>query len=159
VQWTGDNLAEVQQFCPSAHLIEVEDIDDVKHKVLHISAGVMGSQGSVPVPVGHYVVRKPGDDSDYWPVDEAYFNEKYEAVWPVGESAWEGHNETALSHGILWGTLMSLDNVKVTPEPDEEGYTNYLDIEIDVLGGPKVVMRVKVIEGVVVSVIEDGEEE
>lgn len=47
---------------------------------LWLAAGVDGAQGSVFVPVWHYVVRKPGDTSDIWPVDAAYFAAKYEEV-------------------------------------------------------------------------------
>jgi len=45
---------------------------------LELMAGVGGAQGWVPVPVGHWIVRKPGDFSDHWPVDPDYFAAKYE---------------------------------------------------------------------------------
>lgn len=44
-------------------------------------AGKDGAQGWVPVPWGHWIVRNPQDDSDYWPVDPAFFAAKYEAAW------------------------------------------------------------------------------
>lgn len=45
-----------------------------------IEAGKDGAQGWVPVPLGHWIVRKPGDLTDHWPVDPAYFEEKYEPL-------------------------------------------------------------------------------
>lgn len=43
-----------------------------------IEAGADGAQGWVPVPVGHWIVRAPGDYTDHWPVDPDYFAAKYE---------------------------------------------------------------------------------
>lgn len=45
-----------------------------------LRAGKNGAQGWVVVPIGHWIVRKPGDLSDHWPVDPDYFAEKYEPV-------------------------------------------------------------------------------
>lgn len=42
-----------------------------------LKAGKDGAQGWVPVPAGHWIVRNPGDHSDYWPVDPDYFAAKY----------------------------------------------------------------------------------
>lgn len=43
-----------------------------------IKAGKDGAQGWVPVPVGYWIVRQPGDLTDHWPVDPDYFDKKYE---------------------------------------------------------------------------------
>ena len=45
---------------------------------LELHAGKDGAQEWVPVPVGHWLVRQPGDPSDVWPVDPSYFAEKYD---------------------------------------------------------------------------------
>lgn len=45
-----------------------------------IEAGKDGKQGWVPVPLGHWIVRQPGDFTDHWPVDPDYFDAKYEPV-------------------------------------------------------------------------------
>lgn len=42
-----------------------------------IEAGENGCQGWVPVPVGHWIVRKAGDRSDHWPVADEHFRQKY----------------------------------------------------------------------------------
>jgi len=47
------------------------------HDGLHLLAGKDGAQEWVPVPVGHWLVRQPGDTSDVWPVDPDYFAAKY----------------------------------------------------------------------------------
>ena len=36
-----------------------------------------GAQGWVPLPVGYWIVWRPGDLSDLWPVDPDYFASKY----------------------------------------------------------------------------------
>lgn len=48
--------------------------------LLEVKAGVDGVQGWVPVPLGHFLVRRPGDWSDIWPVEENYFKSKYEEL-------------------------------------------------------------------------------
>lgn len=73
IQWTDDNLEEVEafgvkfRFGPTPH-------------ELRIKAGKNGAQGLVPVPVGHWIVRQPGDLTDHWPVDPDYFAAKYERM-------------------------------------------------------------------------------
>jgi len=47
---------------------------------IQILAGKDGAQDWVPVPLGHWIVRSVGDLSDHWPVDPAYFANKYEAL-------------------------------------------------------------------------------
>lgn len=56
---------------------------------IQLLAGQDGAQDWVPVPVGHWIVRKPGDPSDYWPVDPEHFASKYEPV-PSGEGDTDG---------------------------------------------------------------------
>lgn len=59
-------------------------------------AGKDGAQGWVDVPPGHWVVRQPGDYSDHWPVDNAYFMAKYQrtssglwdAFWSSARFGW-----------------------------------------------------------------------
>lgn len=95
VQWTGDNVEDLAAF--GAPIVEMCDVewatadDGVSHIVgttwngsIDLEAGKDGAQGFVPVPVGHWIVRNPGDHSDYWPVDPDYFAAKYE---PVGGEA------------------------------------------------------------------------
>lgn len=72
VQWTGDNTDEVTAFLPTVDLVFFRD------GRLNVKAGKDGAQGLVPVPVGHWIVRQPGDLSDHWPVDPDYFAAKYE---------------------------------------------------------------------------------
>jgi len=75
VQWTGDNLDELETFG-----VQFRYGPDAPELVdpLKIKAGKDGAQGWVPVPVGHWVVRAPGDLTDHWPVDPDYFAAKYE---------------------------------------------------------------------------------
>ena len=54
--------------------------DPPEHAEVLIEAGQDGAQGWVPVPLGHWIVRQPGDRSDHWPVDPHYFERKYEPV-------------------------------------------------------------------------------
>ena len=70
VQWTGDNLETLQDFArlKIGHGAGTEVI---------LEAGADGAQGWVHLPVGHWVVRKPGDDTHYWTIDPDYFADKY----------------------------------------------------------------------------------
>lgn len=72
VQWTGRNWDEVSDFWPEGtrHL--------GLYPRLELLAGKDGAQEWVPVPVGHWIVRQPGDVFDHWPVDPDYFAAKYE---------------------------------------------------------------------------------
>lgn len=72
VQWTGDNHDEVTAFLPTVDLVFFRDDS------LHLQAGKDGAQGLVPVPVGHWIVRQPGDLTHHWPIDPDYFANKYE---------------------------------------------------------------------------------
>ena len=75
VQWTGRNGNDLRRFV-GANVTRVKPGD---HDLL-LLAGKDGSQGWVPVPVGHWIVRRPGDLTDHWPVDPDYFAAKYEPV-------------------------------------------------------------------------------
>lgn len=75
VQWTGDNLAEVEAFGVK---FRYGPEAPSQRDPLKIKAGTNGAQGYVPVPVGHWIVRQPGDLTDHWPVDPEYFAGKYE---------------------------------------------------------------------------------
>jgi len=76
VQWTGDNAEQVGRIAP----YKFATAEDGGPPQGYLKAGQGGAQGWVDVPVGHWVVRKPGDVSDLWPVDPAYFAAKYEEV-------------------------------------------------------------------------------
>ena len=74
---------------PDAQLTDVQVLEAVqpsgawdppKHAELLMLAGKDGAQGWVPLPLGHWVVRQPGDLSDHWPVDPDYFAGKYETA-------------------------------------------------------------------------------
>lgn len=73
-QWRGDNLEEVESFGVKFRYRCGYD------NPLRIKAGKDGAQGNVPVPVGHWIVRQPGDLAHHWPVDPDYFANKYEPV-------------------------------------------------------------------------------
>ena len=75
IQWLGTNLGEVRAFAP--HVVRQEFTGDgVWH--LELRAGKDGAQGWVGVPVGHWIVRQPDDLTDHWPVEDDYFQRKYE---------------------------------------------------------------------------------
>ena len=75
IQWRGSNVAEVSHFTGGFKV----HLRSSQRKLL-LFAGQDGAQKWVPVPVGHWIVRKPGDPTDYWPVDPDYFAEKYEPI-------------------------------------------------------------------------------
>lgn len=76
VQWTGDNLDEVEAFgVPYNHV-------SFWRYPLAIKASVNGVQDFVAVPVGHWIVRPEGDHTDHRLVAPDYFRLKYE---PVGD--------------------------------------------------------------------------
>lgn len=83
VHWTGDNYDEMQEFGPVDIVAEHELGSESFNMTL--LAGVNGAQGWVPVPIGHWIVRNPGDDTDYWPVDNAFMEKNYEPA-PLGTS-------------------------------------------------------------------------
>lgn len=88
-----DLVRQVAEFISGWSLDEEEHIEYVEpgepwdppeHATILIEAGKDGAQGWVPVPLGHWIVRQPGDLSDHWPVDPDYFARKYE---PAGGPA------------------------------------------------------------------------
>lgn len=74
VQWTGENVAEVEALIGSDKA-STTIFGDGK---LYLLAGADGAQDWVPVPEGHWLVHQPGDKSDIWPVENDYFLRKYE---------------------------------------------------------------------------------
>lgn len=63
------------------------DWDPPENAEVLIKAGKDGAQGWVPLPLGHWVVRQPGELSDHWPVDPDYFVAKYEPLdWFAGQT-------------------------------------------------------------------------
>jgi len=80
IRWTGHNYEELLTAG-----MPVEDLGEGVGLVLLAGAG--GAQGRVPVPVGHYIVRKPNDFSDHWPVDPDYFQSKYERLALEGDKS------------------------------------------------------------------------
>jgi hypothetical protein len=71
IQWDGSArcLSQLQEWAPERVGRHGEG--------LLLLAGKDGAQKWVPVPVGHWIVRQPGDLSDHWPVDPGYFAAKY----------------------------------------------------------------------------------
>jgi hypothetical protein len=77
IQWTGTNNQEIIDAFDGKACIETRDRVEYFCTLL---AGKDGAQEWVPVPVGHWLVHLPGDISDVWPVDGAYFQAKYEVA-------------------------------------------------------------------------------
>lgn len=76
IQWTGENIHEVGDFLECELRVHVNS--DSSLSDLQILAGQDGAQGWVPVPAGHWIVRRPDDLNHHWPVDPDYFASKYE---------------------------------------------------------------------------------
>lgn len=76
VQWKGNNGASCVAFAPGK--VRSAAPEEPEPDGLMLLAGKDGSQGWVPVPVGHWLVCQPGDLSDVWPVEDDYFQSKYE---------------------------------------------------------------------------------
>ena len=76
VQWTGSNMEEVNDFAVDKAQF-YGGSTTLQFVYLNLLAGKDGAQDWVPVPVGYWLVCKPGDKSDIWPVDPDYFQEKY----------------------------------------------------------------------------------
>ena len=72
VQWTGENEEEVGRIAPYKFATEGQG-EEVRGM---LKAGPGGAQGWVDVPIGYWVVRKPGDVTDLWPIEPKYFQEK-----------------------------------------------------------------------------------
>ena len=75
VQWDGYHLEPLYDYLGDD--LSADVLRATGHG-LELRAGKDGAQGWVPVPDGHWIVRKPGDFTDYWPVDPDYFAAKYE---------------------------------------------------------------------------------
>ena len=73
VQWTGRNMSELG----NDHLGGKIAVFVNSFKLL---AGKDGAQGWVPLPVGYWIVWRPGDLSDLWPVDPDIFASKYRPI-------------------------------------------------------------------------------
>lgn len=80
VQWTGDNADEVYRFVQRAELALDRVVFRCSADFGELLAGANGSQGWVPVPLGHWIVRQPGVFTDHWPVEDDYFQRKYERI-------------------------------------------------------------------------------
>lgn len=77
IRWSGDNEAAIVEFMAGTGAIDFASEGEREHR-LYLRAGKDGAQKWVPVPVGHWIVCQPNDPTDYWPVDGAYFDSKYE---------------------------------------------------------------------------------
>ena len=86
IQWDGTlrREAEIVEWAPDKTRRGAGGRDD-----LRLLEGKDGAQGWVPVPVGHWLVRQPGDLSDIWTVEEHYFEAKYVAA-DVGGATRDG---------------------------------------------------------------------
>lgn len=82
MRWYGDNWREVYDFVGEKASATAHNPgpEATAGPPLQLLAGKDGAQGWVSVPVGHWIVRMPGDPSDYWPVEADYFASKYEPV-------------------------------------------------------------------------------
>lgn len=56
------------------------ELRPVHSTTIQIRAGVDGAQGWVNVPLGHWIVRSPGDMDHHWPVDPDVFAATYKPV-------------------------------------------------------------------------------
>lgn len=74
IQWTGDVRAIDRS--PFGGVVAWACDDEGEDLLLR--AGKDGAQGWVPVPLGHWLVRNPGDPSDNWPVDPDHFAATYD---------------------------------------------------------------------------------
>lgn len=86
VRWTGENFHELEAFA-IGHVDFVAQHDKGFERFeLTLLAGKDGAQGWVDVPVGHWIVCNPGDDTDFWPVENEYFNRVHEFANAVGKT-------------------------------------------------------------------------
>ena len=69
IQWTGENYVELVRFGATVRQSFLGPLD--------LLTGADGAQGYVPVPVGHWVVRSVGDNTDHWPVADSCFRNRY----------------------------------------------------------------------------------
>lgn len=76
VQWTGDNPEAIEK---------VVGPDKASTTIfgdgqLYLYAGQDGVQDWILVPQGHWLVHRPGDTSDIWPIHPARFKATYTRV-------------------------------------------------------------------------------
>lgn len=80
-RWIGTNVEELWDVFTAAKIFGPIEANDY----LLLMAGKDGAQKWVPVPIGHWIVRKPHDNSDLWPCDDEYFQAKYASMQAVEE--------------------------------------------------------------------------
>jgi len=71
IRWTGDNIPQVASFGGTVRWPGWRN-------ELELWCGQDGQQGWVSVPVGHWIVRRAGDHSDHWPVEDDHFTTRYD---------------------------------------------------------------------------------
>lgn len=82
-QWLGDTVsyeAIEADVGGDKLMLDSAEIDGEDYTALLLLAGKDGVQKWVPVPVRHWVVHQPDDLTDIWPIDDEYFQAKYEAA-------------------------------------------------------------------------------
>lgn len=80
VQWTGDNLIDIQEFGADCHV--VRNPGDSEY-VLMLWCGTNGAQGFVPVPIGHWVAKAtatPLQATHFYPIDPDHFSTHFTPV-------------------------------------------------------------------------------
>lgn len=85
IRWTGGNYTDLCEFMTDSAAVCSDKIRlhataPDEHGLLELLAGKDGAQEWVPVPVGHWLVHLPGDLSDVWPIDDDFFQAKYEPL-------------------------------------------------------------------------------
>lgn len=77
------NFEEVDEFCSRDGVHRVQLSNDGAGPMF-LLAGQDGAQEWVPVPPGHWIVRRENDLTDHWPVDHNHFSDKY---YPLGDES------------------------------------------------------------------------
>lgn len=70
VQWTGDNIEEIKQFCNNS--ITFTNLGEYYLISIHTLEGIMQASR------GDYIIK--GALGEYYPCDERVFNMKYEEI-------------------------------------------------------------------------------
>lgn len=91
IHWTGQNWAECVMWARGKARFTPRPLGGQPEE-LTLLAGKEGAQDWVPVPVGHWLVRQPDDNSDIWPVDPDYFATKYEPGHAANYAPVEDHD-------------------------------------------------------------------
>lgn len=137
VQWTGDNLKEIEDFGVKFRY-SVE-----RHRPVHlrIKAGKDGAQGYVPVPVGHWIVRRAGSLSNHWPVDPDYFASKCEIFFSADAEARptsNGKNTVIRIHDAIADALIDYEKSLTSSEYQfrtaRDPFLKRADFVLDALG-------------------------